>query len=95
MANQHGYCPKCKCDLDGGDIVETFIAKGNTPERAMEIAENYAYRPGHTQWGRQIGLYDSYADRTTHWQCPDCGHVWDRELIMNKDGKFEEKRNGN
>lgn len=73
---EHGFCPSCVTDLDGGDILQTFIAKGKTPEEASKIADLYGYRPGHTQWGRQIAIYSILQDRTIQWMCPDCGHKW-------------------
>lgn len=88
--NEHGYCPKCNANFDGGDIVETFIAQGKTREEAEKIAENYGYRPGRTQWGRQIGI-EKDNDRIEAWKCPDCGHEWDATLVRNTNGKFEVK----
>jgi len=56
-------CPKCKADLDGGEIPES-------------IREHYSppYR-----WSRCIGIYSTERDRTTHWKCPDCGAEWERK----------------
>lgn len=77
--NEHGYCPHCGTNLDGGDILEYFIASGRTREQAMETARNYGYRKGHTQWGRQIGIeYDH--DCIEEWQCPDCNGKWPRDF---------------
>lgn len=77
--NENGFCPHCKADLDGGDVLETFIQQGKTPEEAARIASNYGYKPGHTQWGRQIGIeYDN--DCIEEWQCPDCKGKWPRDF---------------
>ena len=74
--NENGYCPHCKADLDGGDIVQTFIEQGNSPEKAKEMAANYGYGPGRTQWGRQIGQYSRELDRDIGQTCPDCKGAW-------------------
>ena len=73
MANEHGFCKHCGADFDGGDIIEEFVRQDNTLEEATKIAtECYGYGPGHTKWGRQIGIYNIYLDRTVDTQCPDC-----------------------
>lgn len=74
--NEHGYCPNCNANLDGGDIKQTFIDMGKTPEEALKSADNYGYSKGRTQWGRQIGQYSMEFDRTTSYVCPDCNHEW-------------------
>jgi len=56
-------CPKCKASLRGKRI----------PEKHREAYGNA------THFSRVIGLYDRNLDRTTHWKCPDCGHVWLRK----------------
>lgn len=33
---------------------------------------------GYTHYKLEIGLYDITRDRTTHWQCPWCKHMWER-----------------
>ncbi len=76
MANEHGYCLWCGADFDGGDIIEEFVRQGNTLEEATKIAkESYGYQPGHTKWGRQIGIYCMERDRTVNRQCPDCKEI--------------------
>lgn len=83
MTPEHGYCPHCGANLDGGDIVETFIQQNKTPEEAMAIAQNYGYKPGHTQWGRLIGIeFDN--DRVEYWQCPDCNGKWPRDFALDR-----------
>ena len=99
--NDHGNCPNCGTDLNGGSIWETFYQrfqtegywkdeKGNytddprilDPEEAQkaadEVSESYGATKTHGKWGRAIGIYDMYKDRTARWKCPDCGHEWDR-----------------
>lgn len=72
--NEHGYCPHCNADLDGGDIYQTFLDQGRTPEEAKEVASHYCG----TKWGREIGIYCIDRDRTVEYRCPDCGGHWDR-----------------
>lgn len=46
-------------------------------EEAEAFADKYAQAYGATRttghWGREIGIYSLEEDRTTHYQCPDCG----------------------
>ena len=56
-------CPSCKADLTGSEIPE----------------KDRVYYGGHSHFSNAIGLYDRKKDRTTHWKCPDCKHVWARE----------------
>ena len=78
--NEHGYCPHCKADLDGEDIVFTFMSLGKSAEQAEETAKKYyGYREGHTKWSRRISMYSLELDRTTSYRCPDCEQSWDRE----------------
>lgn len=74
--NENGYCPHCNADLDGGDIKQTFLDQGKSEEDAQEIAAQYGYGPGRTQWGRQIGLYSMELDRDVGKRCPDCKGEW-------------------
>lgn len=53
-------CPKCKSDLDGGEIPQNIRANYSPPYR----------------WSRAISIYSIDDDRHDHWQCPDCGHKW-------------------
>jgi rubrerythrin len=55
-------CPKCGVSLEGEPIPERYLSMYG----------------GKTRFSRAIGLYDRDRDRTTHWQCPDCKHTWDR-----------------
>lgn len=80
MSNEHGYCPKCKTDLDGGSIWEHFFEKTGSEAEADKSAKSYGADRTQGQWGRAIGLYDRDLDRTTAWRCPDCGHRWGRNV---------------
>lgn len=55
-------CPSCKSNLQGKPIPEEY---------------RHCYGK-HTHFSRLIGIYSQETDRTTHWQCPDCGYTWDR-----------------
>lgn len=75
--NENGYCPHCGADLDGEDIVSTFIISGMEEEKALDMAiKYYGYDEGNTKFGRQIGLYDINCDRISEWKCPDCNKTW-------------------
>ena len=71
-------CPNCKVSLEGGLIYDTFIEQGEDEATALRYAGMYGATKTTGRWGRAIGLYDMYEDRTTGWQCPDCNHKWDR-----------------
>jgi hypothetical protein len=76
---EHGHCPACKADMDGGSIWQTMLEQSNGDEaEADRKAEMYGASRTSGRWGRKIGLYDQKTDRTTHYGCPDCGHVWER-----------------
>lgn len=76
--NEHGYCPKCGCDLDGGSIWKYFFEQSGSEDDADRTSAMYGATRERGQWGREIGIYDLNTDRTIAWQCPDCGHQWDR-----------------
>ena len=76
--NEHGYCPNCNLDLDGGLIYETFLEKYQDEELALESAASYGATKTTGKWGKRIGVYSMEEDRTTHWRCPECGHEWPR-----------------
>lgn len=71
-------CPKCKADLAGDLIYDTFLAKHGDKQKALEAAEMYGATETEGRWGREIALYDMVRDRTTAYKCPDCGHLWER-----------------
>lgn len=81
MKNIHGHCPHCHTSLDGDLIINYPLNQGKTMEEAREYAENYGGWEEHgleNRWGRAIGIYDLYKDRTTHYKCPDCEKTWER-----------------
>jgi predicted RNA-binding Zn-ribbon protein involved in translation (DUF1610 family) len=56
-------CPACGVSLVGDPIPE--------PDR-------YLFG-GSTHFGRAIGIeIPGVYDGVLYWQCPDCGHTWDR-----------------
>jgi hypothetical protein len=77
--NENGYCPNCGVDLDGGSIWEHFYKETRSEAKATHIAAQYGATKEKGQWGRQVGIYDLDADRTTQWECPDCKHIWGRK----------------
>ncbi len=89
----HGSCPLCGTDLNGGGIWEYFYnqlklngyyhgASPLQPEEAEKEADRIAANYGATrlegQWGREIGIYDMERDRTVKYKCPDCDGEWMR-----------------
>lgn len=78
MLNEHGYCPNCNVDLDGGSIWQYFFEKTGSEAEADKSAEAYGANRTQGQWDRAIGLYDMDLDRTVACKCPDCGHQWGR-----------------
>lgn len=82
MTNINGYCPACKADLDGRNVLEDFMKiSGYTREEALASAKHYAGWEEHgenNRWGRAIGQYSIEHDRTISWRCPDCNHEWKR-----------------
>lgn len=46
--------------------------------RGDPIPEDIAHLYSSTRWGRKIGIYDFYKDRTVGWKCPDCNGEWER-----------------
>ena len=55
-------CPQCGADFQGKPIP----------------AEDQHLFGGETHFSRRISIYSREPDRTTHYKCPDCGHVWER-----------------
>ena len=74
--NEHGFCPNCGLNFDGGDIKQEFISQGKSEEEAHKlVTECYGYGPGRTQWSRKIGIYDVHKDRTVYEICPNCKEI--------------------
>jgi hypothetical protein len=80
MTNEHGYCPNCNADLDGGLIWEFFYKDTGVAALADERAEMYGATRTTGKWGRATGMYDMEQDRTVGWTCPDCNHYWGQEI---------------
>jgi len=78
QSNEHGYCPHCGSDLDGGSIWEHFYHQTDSEIDADRIASQYGATRTKGKWGREIGIYDLEKDRTVSYQCPDCEGVWVR-----------------
>jgi hypothetical protein len=76
--SEHGHCPNCNVDLNGGSIWEHFFKETGDEKEADRIAEMYGATREKGQWGREIGIYDMETDRTVQWKCPDCNHEWPR-----------------
>jgi len=76
--NEHGYCPKCKTDFDGGLIWETGMQMYGNEEDADNYAEAYGATRTTGRWGKRIGVYSMDEDMTTSWVCYKCGHEWGR-----------------
>lgn len=56
-------CPECRADLTGDPI----------PEKSRELfggAEHFCLT---------VGIYSTHQDKVVAWECPKCGHRWDRE----------------
>lgn len=89
MTDDHGSCPHCGVDLNGGSIWETGVKmafEGNdgaglekgpakTQEEAEKRADKYASLYGATRKKGKWGrqIGISNWDRVVEWQCPDCG----------------------
>jgi len=78
--NEHGYCPNCNLDLDGGLIWEFFYKDCGVAVRADEIAAMYGATRTTGRWGLATGQYDMKLDRTVGQTCPQCNHYWGKPL---------------
>lgn len=66
--------------MNGGSIWQTMLEQSHGDEaEADRKAEMYGATRTSGRWGRKIGLYNPAMDMTTHYQCPDCNHIWKRE----------------
>lgn len=77
--HDHGKCPNCATDLNGGLIWQTFKDQSDSDAEADRIAAMYGATRTHGQWGRLIAIYSLETDRTVAFKCPDCEHEWPRE----------------
>ena len=76
--NEHGCCPSCNTNLDGGSIWQHFFEKSGSETEADITAAMYGATRERGQWGRAVAIYDIQRDRATQYECPDCKHVWNR-----------------
>lgn len=81
-------CPNCHADLKGPDIYERFLEMYEDEAQALVAAGMYGWsKETPKRFGRVIGLeYEGLYDGVSAWQCPDCGHKWDRDGF--KDGVY-------
>jgi hypothetical protein len=76
----HGHCPDCKADMNGELIWQTMLEQsGGDEAEADRKAEMYGASRTSGRWGRRIALYDIGRDRASHYYCPYCEFVWERE----------------
>jgi hypothetical protein len=94
MSEEHGHCPNCGADLNGGSIWQTgleFAQQGKHYEQkgvpctdeaeCVRMADKYAEAYGASREHGQWGRaigIELNRDRIEYWKCPDCGHEWDR-----------------
>ena len=78
MQNQHGYCPNCGMDFDGGLIWDTGLEMYEDEELADDYAKAYGATRTTGRWSKCVGIYDMRKDMTTSWMCPECKHEWPR-----------------
>lgn len=78
--NEHGFCPNCGMDFDGDLIWDTFYKQTQSEDQATEKAALFGATRTQGRWGHQIGITDLHNDWITQWKCPECDHVWEREL---------------
>lgn len=43
------------------------------------IPEKSRHLYNHSHFSQRIGIYDRALDRTSHWKCPKCKHMWKRK----------------
>ena len=72
--NEHGYCPSCHSDMDGQDIIQSFMDMGKSRREAKKCASYY----GGGKWDRRLAITSWELDRVVSYRCPDCKHEWKR-----------------
>lgn len=93
-SDDHGSCPNCKADLNGGSIWETGFdfamtdghdtwphVRAKSVEEAEKRADKYAAAYGATRTKGRWGRaigWEYDKDRIEEWECPDCKHRWGR-----------------
>ena len=78
MNNEHGYCPNCGMDFDGGLIWDTGMEIYGNEEKADEYSKLYGATRTTGRWGKNIGIYSVEEDRTIGFKCPECEHEYGR-----------------
>lgn len=78
MSQDHGHCPHCNADMNGGSIWQTFFERTGSEEEADKSASMYGATRDSGCWGRVIALYCQDRDRTVGFKCPDCHGEWER-----------------
>jgi len=72
-------CPGCGYSFIGEDIYKFFLAKGETEERAYEIAKNYGYTHEKPRYFRKDVLIETpNYDGGSFYMCPNCTTIWRR-----------------
>lgn len=77
--NEHGYCPHCGADMDGGSIWETGLTMLGNEKAADDYAAGHGATRTSGNWSRRRGIYDVHLDKTVRWACPDCNGEWECE----------------
>lgn len=76
MTNEHGYCPNCGMDFDGGLIWDTGMEIYGNEEKADEYAEAYGATRTTGRWAKRIAIYSMELDKIVQLECPECKHEW-------------------
>lgn len=84
--DQHGHCPVCDYDWDGGSILESWKEKREAgqdyyvgrSDTDLEAEMHEFYSPPF-RWSRLIGVeIQGKYDGVSEWMCPRCNSRWDR-----------------
>lgn len=78
---EHGECPACHADLNGGGVWQHFMDEHQDEAEADRIALMYGASRTKGRWGRAIAIYSRDRDRTVAYRCPDCDHEWGRQAL--------------
>ena len=82
-------CPHCNYDLDGELIYETFIKKGYSEERSIEIAEMYGATKTSGKWQNEISVSEGYTGEFLYYMCPACKGRWKENLRVRKVSEWQ------
>lgn len=95
VKNDHGFCPNCNKDFDGGYIWDTFYhrlmedgywqrddTKPLDHEAAKLEADKISDCYGADRYQGKWGhaIGISWNDRVQEYMCPDCEHKWPRSF---------------